>query len=74
MVQDPRQAHPRPPQPTQQQQVPGHTGEMTPRPDHGEASYRGCGRLEGKEAQPAQTRQRERADTGRTDEFRRDVQ
>jgi NAD(P)-dependent dehydrogenase (short-subunit alcohol dehydrogenase family) len=35
-------------QPPQQQDVPGSTGEMDPRPDHGEESYRGCGRLEGK--------------------------
>jgi NAD(P)-dependent dehydrogenase (short-subunit alcohol dehydrogenase family) len=35
-------------QPPQQQDVPGSTGEMDPKPDHGEESYRGCGRLEGK--------------------------
>lgn len=35
-------------QPAQQQQPPGTTGRMTPRPDHGEESYRGSGRLEGK--------------------------
>lgn len=35
-------------QPAQQQTPPGVTGEMTPRPDHGEDSYRGSGRLEGK--------------------------
>ena len=37
-------------QPPQQQPVPGTTGEMDPRPDHGEESYRGSGRLEGKKA------------------------
>lgn len=37
-------------QPPQQQQPPGVTGEMRPRPDHGEESYRGSGRLEGKAA------------------------
>jgi NAD(P)-dependent dehydrogenase (short-subunit alcohol dehydrogenase family) len=37
-------------QPTQQQEVPGTLGEMTPRPDHGEKSYRGSGRLTGKAA------------------------
>jgi NAD(P)-dependent dehydrogenase (short-subunit alcohol dehydrogenase family) len=37
-------------QPPQQQSVPGSTGEMTPAPDHGEASYRGSGRLSGKKA------------------------
>ncbi|QQV76683.1 SDR family oxidoreductase [Sphingomonas aliaeris] len=34
-----------PPLPEQQQDVPGHTEEMNPRPDHGEESYRGSGRL-----------------------------
>lgn len=37
-------------QPNQQQRPPGKTGEMKPRPDHGENSYRGSGRLEGKKA------------------------
>ena len=37
-------------QPAQQQDVPGTLGEMTPRPDHGEESYRGSGRLTGKAA------------------------
>jgi NAD(P)-dependent dehydrogenase (short-subunit alcohol dehydrogenase family) len=32
-------------QPEQQQRPPGHTNEMDPRPDHGEESYRGHGRL-----------------------------
>ena len=36
--------------PKQQQEPPGHTGEMTPKPDHGEHSYRGCGKLAGKKA------------------------
>ncbi|HEX8485867.1 glucose 1-dehydrogenase [Sphingomonas sp.] len=39
-----------PPLPSQQQEVPGTTAEMDPRPDHGEESYRGTGRLEGKAA------------------------
>jgi NAD(P)-dependent dehydrogenase (short-subunit alcohol dehydrogenase family) len=34
----------------QQQQHPGTGEQMTPRPDHGENSYRGSGRLEGKKA------------------------
>lgn len=38
---------PYPPQPEQQQDMPGDTGAMRPRPDHGEASYRGSGRLAG---------------------------
>ena len=37
-------------QPPQQQPVPGSTEQMTPRPDHGEESYRGSGRLAGKAA------------------------
>ncbi|WP_432548277.1 SDR family oxidoreductase [Kineococcus sp. SYSU DK004] len=37
-------------QPPQQQTPPGTTGEMDPAPDHGERSYRGTGRLEGKKA------------------------
>jgi NAD(P)-dependent dehydrogenase (short-subunit alcohol dehydrogenase family) len=42
---------PGPPFPRQQQnQVPGHTAELQPKPDHGEQSYRGSGRLAGKAA------------------------
>jgi NAD(P)-dependent dehydrogenase (short-subunit alcohol dehydrogenase family) len=37
-------------QPAQQQTPPGTLGEMQPRPDHGEESYRGSGRLTGKAA------------------------
>jgi NAD(P)-dependent dehydrogenase (short-subunit alcohol dehydrogenase family) len=37
-------------QPPQQQEPPGVTGAMDPQPDHGEESYRGSGRLEGKVA------------------------
>ena len=39
---------PRPPQPAQQQPMPGETEKMVPRPDHGEDSYVGRSRLEGK--------------------------
>ncbi|ATI83183.1 SDR family oxidoreductase [Sphingobium yanoikuyae] len=39
-----------PPLPEQQQEVPGVTEAMDPLPDHGEESYRGSGRLEGKKA------------------------
>jgi len=42
--------HIRPPIPRQQQPMPGHTGAMTPRPDHGEDTYRGLGKLAGKKA------------------------
>jgi len=41
---------PRPPYPEQQQPMPGTTDAMNPRPDHGEESYKGSGRLEGKRA------------------------
>src|SRR3981189_1437605 len=42
--------YPKPPFPNPQQPMPGLTDVMTPVPDHGEASYRGCGRLTGKKA------------------------
>ena len=41
---------PRPPFPDQPQTVPGQTDRMQPRPDHGEDSYRGSGRLAGRAA------------------------
>jgi NAD(P)-dependent dehydrogenase (short-subunit alcohol dehydrogenase family) len=50
VAQDPKHAGPTPPQPEQQQEPPGHTAEMTPKPDHGEESYKGCGKLEGRVA------------------------
>jgi len=50
MSQNPDQAHPRPPQPEQTQAPPGYTGDMKPKPDHGEERYRGSGRLAGKTA------------------------
>ena len=40
--------YPTPPYPEQQQAIPGRTEDMDPRPDHGEASYKGSGRLAGK--------------------------
>jgi NAD(P)-dependent dehydrogenase (short-subunit alcohol dehydrogenase family) len=43
-------AYPKPPYPAQQQEPPGYTNEMKPRPDHGEESYKGSGRLQGKRA------------------------
>jgi hypothetical protein len=39
---------PKPPMPGQQQDMPGSTAAMHPRPDHGEDSYKGSGRLNGK--------------------------
>jgi NAD(P)-dependent dehydrogenase (short-subunit alcohol dehydrogenase family) len=41
---------PQPPQPEQQQPMPGRVDEMDPRPDHGETSYKGSGKLAGKRA------------------------
>jgi len=49
--QDPTKKEPRPPFPNQkQQEVPGYEKDMHPKVDHGEESYRGCGRLEGRKA------------------------
>ncbi len=42
--------YPHPPFPSQQQKMPGRTSEMSPYPDHGEKSYVGSRRLEGKKA------------------------
>ncbi|MHC6153074.1 SDR family oxidoreductase [Bradyrhizobium elkanii] len=42
--------YPKPPFPDQRQPMPGSTAKMDPRPDHGEASYKGSGRLQGKRA------------------------
>lgn len=41
---------PRPPYPDQKQQWPGLASQMNPRPDHGEKSYKGSGRLQGRKA------------------------
>jgi NAD(P)-dependent dehydrogenase (short-subunit alcohol dehydrogenase family) len=41
---------PKPPFPDQPQSIPGTTDAMNPRPDHGEDSYKGSGRLSGKTA------------------------
>jgi NAD(P)-dependent dehydrogenase (short-subunit alcohol dehydrogenase family) len=49
-LQNPSDKYPRPPYPTQSQPWPGLAGKMMPRPDHGEASYRGSGRLAGRRA------------------------
>ncbi len=47
---DPTSAYAKPPFPKQQQPWPGLTSKMTPRPDHGETSYKGSGRLQGRKA------------------------
>src|SRR5271165_1619266 len=49
-LQNPAEKYPRPPYPKQSQPWPGLAGQMTPRPDHGETSYRGSGRLAGRKA------------------------
>ncbi len=50
-VQDPKSKYPQPPQSEQQQQpTPGTETEMTPKVDHGENSYKGCGKLTGRKA------------------------
>ena len=49
-LQDPAGKHPRPPFKRQQQPWPGLASKMDPRPDHGETSYRGSGRLAGRRA------------------------
>jgi NAD(P)-dependent dehydrogenase (short-subunit alcohol dehydrogenase family) len=42
--------YPKPPFPEQKQPMPGFTAKMNPLPDHGETSYKGAGRLNGKKA------------------------
>ncbi len=49
-LQDPRAQYPKPPFPKQPQPAPGLAAKMEPRPDHGETSYRGSGRLKGRRA------------------------
>lgn len=49
-MRDPRDAYPQPPFPDQPQEAPGLAREMEPVPDHGEESYVGSGRLEGRRA------------------------
>jgi NAD(P)-dependent dehydrogenase (short-subunit alcohol dehydrogenase family) len=46
----PKEKGPTPPFPKQEQQPPGSEAAMRPRPDHGEASYKGFGRLKDKVA------------------------
>jgi NAD(P)-dependent dehydrogenase (short-subunit alcohol dehydrogenase family) len=49
-LEDPRAKYPKPPFPEQHQPWPGLASKMQPRPDHGEKSYRGSGRLTGRKA------------------------
>jgi NAD(P)-dependent dehydrogenase (short-subunit alcohol dehydrogenase family) len=49
-LQDPRTKYPKPPFEKQNQTWPGLARDMKPRPDHGETSYKGSGRLAGRKA------------------------
>jgi NAD(P)-dependent dehydrogenase (short-subunit alcohol dehydrogenase family) len=49
-LQDPASKYPKPPFSRQSQPWPGLAGQMDPKPDHGETSYRGSGRLNGRKA------------------------
>jgi len=50
VLEDPNTKYPRPPFPGQKQRWPGLASKMSPRPDHGELTYRGSGRLVGRKA------------------------
>jgi hypothetical protein len=49
-LEDPRGKYPKPPFKEQSQPWPGLASKMNPRPDHGEKTYRGSGRLAGRKA------------------------
>jgi len=49
-MQQTTQNYPTPPMPEQQQDMPGRSSEMDPKPDYGEMSYKGSGRLKGLKA------------------------
>ena len=49
-LEDPRSKYPKPPFKGQSQEWPGLCSKMDPRPDHGEKSYKGSGRLAGRKA------------------------
>jgi NAD(P)-dependent dehydrogenase (short-subunit alcohol dehydrogenase family) len=49
-LEDPTTKYPRPPFKAQSQEWPGLAGKMDPKPDHGETSYKGSGRLKGRKA------------------------
>jgi NAD(P)-dependent dehydrogenase (short-subunit alcohol dehydrogenase family) len=49
-LEDPTTKHPKPPFKGQSQPWPGLASKMDPRPDHGEKSYKGSGRLTGRKA------------------------
>ena len=49
-MQDPRKQYPQPPFPSQPQPAPGMASAMNPVPDHGESSYQGAAKLQGRRA------------------------
>ncbi len=49
-IEDPTKKYPGPPFKTQSQPWPGLASKMDPRPDHGEQTYKGSGRLKGRKA------------------------
>lgn len=49
-MQDPTTKYPKPPFEKQKQPFPGLANKMNPKPDHGETSYKGSGRLAGRKA------------------------
>ncbi|AYL99162.1 SDR family oxidoreductase [Mucilaginibacter celer] len=49
-LEDPTSKYPKPPFMEQTQEWPGLASKMKPRPDHGETSYKGSGRLKGRKA------------------------
>ena len=48
VLDDPTKRYPKPPYKGQSQPWPGLASKMDPRPDHGEDSYKGSGRLKGR--------------------------
>lgn len=50
VLDDPTKRYPKPPYKRQSQPWPGLASKMEPRPDHGEGSYKGSGRLKGRRA------------------------
>jgi NAD(P)-dependent dehydrogenase (short-subunit alcohol dehydrogenase family) len=49
-MQDPKEQYPKPPFPKQEQETPGTEAALAPKADHGETSYKGSGKLEGRKA------------------------
>jgi hypothetical protein len=49
-MQNPLEKYPKPPYPEQEQEMPGSEQEMDPKPDHGEKTYKGSGKLKGRKA------------------------